>query len=165
MRAVRRTAASQQRLATASSFLTSLAALYRVHLRLSLARHTYHLLDAADGAGSSASIEQSWSAIRRGMSKGPWKAADKSHKQLATVMAQLDVDSLAEWQPLQLTGALLVDTCELCLGRLDSKAKEKSVQLILSTSVGVGTNAEGNTVTLHQLCANVFTTVGLAGKA
>ena len=154
-------------LATAASFLTSLAALYRVHLRLALAAHTYHLLSALDNSSSSSgqcsssslSVEQSWSAIKRGMTKGPWKAAaDKSHKQLAGVLAAMEVDSLAEWQPLQLTGQTLVDTCELCLGRLDGKTNEKTVQLAVA---GGGGGADASPVALHQLCANLWKAVGL----
>ena len=145
-------------LATASSFLSSLAALYRVHLRLSLARHVYQLSDG-DGSGTStaAAVEQSWADIKRGMTKGPWKAAaDKSHKQLAGVLASMEVDSLAEWQPLLLTGQTLVDTCELCLGRLDGKMKERTVQLSVATGA-----VESSAPSLHQLCANLWKTVGL----
>ena len=146
-------------LATASSFLTSLAALYRVHLRLSLARHQYGLTES-DGGGCTAaasSVEQSWADMRRGMTKGPWKAAaDKSHKQLAGVLAQMDVDRAAEWQALQLTGHTLVDTCELCLGRMDGSVKEKGVKLSVA-----GVETDGNTASLHQLCANLWRTCGL----
>ena len=137
-------------LATASSFLSSLAALYRVHLRLALARHTYQL-EHVDASASA--IEQSWADIKRGMMQGPWKAAaDKSHKQLAAVLSQMEVDRAAEWQAVQLTGSTLVDTCELCLGRLDGSVKEQTVQWLA---------AGGCTVSLHQLCGNLFRNVGL----
>ena len=147
-------------LATASSFLTSLAALYRVHLRLALARHTYQWSEP-DGSGSSSSsivnsaaaVEQSWAAIKRGLTKGPWKsAADKSHKQLAAVLAALEVDSAAEWQQLAVTGQAMADTCELCLGRLEGGTKERTAQMPSPAAA----LAEGGTVSLHQLCANLW---------
>ena len=149
-------------LAPAVSFLTAIAALYRVHLRIQLARHTY-AVEGNDGEGGE--CDRHWREAKTKMDGsavwklyGPTIKAMQHKKPLAgdgksgAPPPLLTVDAERERKAVAVDGTCLQSTCDLCLGRLQCEVDG------VSRVEGV----EGGD--FHTLCANIYQQVVLGKR-
>ena len=145
----------------AVSFLTAITALYRVHLRMGLAYHTYGF-ELSEG-GAAAQCERHWKELRAKVdASAVWKAytptiraqqlkAKGGDKGGAAPPPLLTVDAERERRAVALDGTALLATCDLCLGRLQCDVDGVS-------------RVEGAEGEFHSLCANVYGSVVLKRK-
>ena len=152
-------------LAPAVSFLTAIAALYRVHLRLQLARHSYavegndseggecdrHWREAKTKMDGSAVWKLYGATIKAMQHKKPAMAGD-GKSSAAAVLPLLTVDADKERKAVAVDGASLQSTCDLCLGRLQCEVD----------GVRKVEGADGGD--FHTLCANIYQQVVLGKR-
>ena len=145
----------------AVSFLTAITALYRVHLRLQLARHTFGV-EGNDSEG--AECDRHWKEAKAKMDgSAVWKLYGPTIKAMqhkkdgksgssAQQLPLLTVDAERERKAVAVDGAQLQATCDLCLGRLQCEVDGAS-------------RLEGvDGGEFHSLCCNVYQQVILVKR-